>query len=87
MSRVGKDGLSVLPRHYNAVIDMISEDKGTCSVTFEGYGTTEIVKVCERGREGERVGGRYGGKESLLTVCTMSGCSCQIFGLRVRRVR
>ena len=24
---------------------MISEDKGTCSVTFEGYGTTEIVKV------------------------------------------
>ena len=33
-------------RYYNAVIDMISEDKGTCSVTFEGYGTTEIVKVC-----------------------------------------
>ena len=32
-------------RYYNAVIDMISEDNGTCSVTFEGYGTTEIVKV------------------------------------------
>ena len=35
----------LLSRYYNAVIDMISEDKGTCSVTFEGYGTTEIVKV------------------------------------------
>ena len=35
----------LLPRYYNAAIDMISEDKGTCSVTFEGYGTTEIVKV------------------------------------------
>lgn len=33
-------------RYYNAVIDMISADNGTCSVTFEGYGTTEIVKVC-----------------------------------------
>ena len=32
-------------RYYNAVIDMISEENGTCSVTFEGYGTTEIVKV------------------------------------------
>ena len=24
---------------------MISEENGTCSVTFDGYGTTEIVKV------------------------------------------
>jgi survival-of-motor-neuron-related-splicing factor 30 len=34
-------------KYFNAVIDMISEDNGTCSVTFEGYGTTEIVKLSE----------------------------------------
>ena len=34
-------------RHFNAVIDMISEDGQTCTVTFDGYGTTEIVRVNE----------------------------------------
>lgn len=34
-------------KYYNAVIDMISEDNGTCSITFEGYGTTDIVKLSE----------------------------------------
>jgi len=32
-------------RYYNAVIDMLSEDGETCTVTFDGYGTTVIVKV------------------------------------------
>lgn len=32
-------------RYFNAVIDMISDDGQTCTVTFDGYGTTEIVKV------------------------------------------
>lgn len=34
-------------KHYNAVIDMISDDGQTCTVTFDGYGTTEIVRVDE----------------------------------------
>lgn len=32
-------------RYYDAVIDMLSEDGETCTVTFDGYGTTVIVKV------------------------------------------
>lgn len=43
-------------RYYNAVIDMISDDNGTCSVTFEGYGTTEIVKVYTYSRAGGVLG-------------------------------
>ena len=34
-----------MSRYYNAVIDMIADDGETCSVTFDGYGTTVIVKV------------------------------------------
>lgn len=34
-------------RHFNAVIDMISEDGQTCTVTFDGYGTTEITRVAD----------------------------------------
>ena len=36
---------SINIRHFNAVIDMISDDVQTCTVTFDGYGTTEIVRV------------------------------------------
>lgn len=34
-------------RHFNAVIDMISEDGQTCTVTFDGYGTTEIARISD----------------------------------------
>ena len=37
---------SLVCRYYDAVIDMLSEDGETCTVTFDGYGTTVIVKVC-----------------------------------------
>lgn len=36
---------SLVCRYYDAVIDMLSEDGETCTVTFDGYGTTVIVKV------------------------------------------
>ena len=32
-------------RYYNAIIDMISADGDSCTVTFEGYNTTEIVRL------------------------------------------
>ena len=31
--------------YYNATIDMISDDLTTCTVSFESYGNTEIVKA------------------------------------------
>ena len=31
--------------YYNATIDSISDDLTTCTVSFEKYGNTEIVKV------------------------------------------
>lgn len=34
-------------RYYNAVIDMISADGESCTLTFEGYNTTEIVRLCD----------------------------------------
>ncbi len=34
-------------RYYNAVVDLVSEDGVTCSVTFDGYGTTEIVRLAD----------------------------------------
>ena len=34
-------------RYYNARIDMISGDGESCTLTFEGYNTTEIVRLCD----------------------------------------
>jgi hypothetical protein len=34
-------------RYYNAVIDIISIDGESCTLTFEGYNTTEIVRLCD----------------------------------------
>lgn len=34
-------------RYYNAVIDIISVDNESCTLTFEGYNTTEIVRLCD----------------------------------------
>lgn len=34
-----------LCRYYNAVIDIISADGESCTLTFEGYNTTEIVRL------------------------------------------
>ncbi len=39
--------LCFLSRYYNAVIDMISTDGDSCTLTFEGYNTTEIVRLCD----------------------------------------
>lgn len=33
--------------YFDAVIDMVSDDQQTCTVTFDGYGTTEIVRVAD----------------------------------------
>ena len=66
-------------RYYNAVIDMISEENGTCSVTFEGYGTTEIVKVSVP------VGGLARATPSVcVRVCVcMCACVCVCACVRV----
>ena len=34
-------------RYYNATVDMLSGDGETCTVTFEGYGTTVIVRLTD----------------------------------------
>lgn len=34
-------------RYYNAVVDMLSGDGETCTVSFEGYGTTVIVRLSD----------------------------------------
>ena len=34
-------------RYYNATIDMIAADGETCTLTFDGYGTTVIVKLSD----------------------------------------
>lgn len=34
-------------RYYNAMVDMLSGDGETCTVTFEGYGTTVIVRLSD----------------------------------------
>ena len=50
---------SYLQRFYNATIDMISADGESCTLTFEGYSTTEIVRLCDlrpRGWEEEEEG-------------------------------
>ena len=51
--------LFLLCRYYNAVVDMLSGDGETCTVTFEGYGTTVIVRLSDlrpRGWEEEEEG-------------------------------
>ena len=48
-SRCYSSTLLPVIRYYNAVIDMLSEDGETCTVTFDGYGTTVIVKVIHLG--------------------------------------
>ena len=32
-------------RYYDAVVDMIGDDGDTCTVTFDGYSTTEVCKA------------------------------------------
>ena len=34
-----------LCRYYNAVVDMLSGDGETCTVTFDGYGSTVISRL------------------------------------------
>ncbi len=36
-----------LCRYYNATIDVISADNESCTLTFEGYNSTEIVRLCD----------------------------------------
>lgn len=36
-----------LRRYYNAVVDMLSGDGETCTVTFDGYGSTVIVRLSD----------------------------------------
>lgn len=46
-------------RYFDATIDMIAADGETCTLTFNGYNTTEIVKLCDirpRGWEEEEEG-------------------------------
>ncbi|KAK2192558.1 hypothetical protein NP493_28g11001 [Ridgeia piscesae] len=52
-------------QHYDAVIDEVLPD-GTCTVTFDGYGNTEVTQVSLlRSREGEsRKRGEEGGDEA-----------------------
>ena len=33
--------------YYDATVDSISDDLTTCTVSFEKYGNTEIVKVSQ----------------------------------------
>ena len=42
--------------YYDATVDNISDDLSTCTVSFDKYGNTEIVKVskCTKGSEGKR---------------------------------
>lgn len=35
----------VFSSYYDATVDSISDDLTTCTVSFEKYGNTEIVKV------------------------------------------
>ena len=35
----------MLIRYYNAVVDMLSDDGESCTVTFDGYGTTVITRL------------------------------------------
>ena len=49
-------------RHYNAVVDMVSEDGETCTVTFDGYGSTEIIKLADLRPQGWEEDGGGGAK-------------------------
>jgi len=42
-------------RHYDAVIDEVLPD-GTCTVTFDGYGNTEVTQVMASLHDASRVG-------------------------------
>ena len=57
-----------LARYYNAVVDMLSGDGDTCTVTFDGYGTTVIVRLSDlrpRGWEEEEEEGGGAKKKKL----------------------
>ncbi len=47
MSVISKVTYLVYVRYYNATIDMIAADSETCTLTFDGYGTTEIIKLSD----------------------------------------
>ena len=42
-----KDFKLFVVRYYNAVVAMLSEDGETCTVTFDGYGTTVITRLSD----------------------------------------
>ena len=55
-------------RYYNAVVDMLSGDGDSCTVTFDGYGTTVIVRLADlrpRGWEEEEEEGSGAKKKKL----------------------
>ena len=57
--------------YYDATVDNISDDLSTCTVSFDKYGNTEIVKVskCTKGSVGKRL---------YVTVCLWSNPSTKI---------
>lgn len=34
-------------RRYGAIVEMLAEDGNTCSIKFDGYGTTIIAKLID----------------------------------------
>ena len=69
-------------KYYDAVVDMIGDDGDTCTVTFDGYSTTEVCKLADLRQCGwddmdpleaakKRRHGLQGGKKSKLKKMEM----------------